>query len=69
MMTVMTTKATAARLTVNFDPDLAFIVTSLGVHLSSARVLAVVSHCDVADVETVLLVEAVSTAIYNDHAT
>ena len=61
--------ASAAWLTVNADVDLAFVVTSFRVHLSSARVLAVISLRDVSDAQSVSLVELVPAAGCNNDVT
>ena len=55
-------------LTVHFDGDLAFIVSSLGVDLRAASVLTIISRRDVADPQSARLV-LVPAPRCNRHAT
>ena len=54
------------RLTVHCDADLSFVVSSVGVDLSAARILAVISCRDVRDPQTLLLHELVPSTLCNN---
>jgi len=56
-------------LTVDFDADLAFIVAAIFVHLSSARVLAVIARRDVGDAQPVRHVDLISAVFCNSDVT
>jgi len=54
-----------AELTVNFDDDRAFIVTSVSIHLSATCIVAVVRRRYVGDPQSVLPVELEPAAVCN----